>query len=486
MSSYEAVIGLEVHVQLRTQTKMFCGCRQEYGAAPNTHTCPVCLGMPGALPTPNQEAITQTILTGLMLGCQIAPRCKFDRKHYFYADMPKNFQTSQYDQPLCLGGGVNLYTLAFPKDAQKEPQALANKRIRLTRIHLEEDVAKSFHFESLSGVDFNRAGTPLMEIVSEADLASPEEAFAYLTALRQILVYGKVSDADMEKGQMRCDVNVSIRPRGQTAFGTKVEIKNVNSVSAVRRALKFEIDRQTQVVTSGGMIRQETRRWDDPSGQTTLMRTKEQAHDYRYFPCPDLLPLRTDTGLLATATARLPELPEAKKVRLVATYQVSDYQASVLSADEVLSTSYERAASQSKNPVAVANYFINEFLAFASDPAEILEFDVVSFARVADLVESGKINNKQAKEVLAEFFRTKADPLKIIQERGLEQMSDTGALEKICAEAIAANPRGVADFRSGKASALNALKGFVMKATKGQANPALIDELLKKQLQDTP
>ncbi len=479
---YEPVIGLEVHVQLKTNTKMFCGCRNEYGGAPNTQVCPVCLGMPGALPVPNEEAVKKTILTGLMLGCTIAARCKFDRKNYFYADMPKNYQISQYDQPLCLGGEVNLYTLAFPKDVQKEAQALAHKRIRLTRIHLEEDVAKSFHFDTLSGIDFNRAGTPLMEIVSEADITTPEEAFAYLTALKQILIYGGVSDADMEKGQMRCDVNVSVRPQGQTTFGTKIEIKNVNSISAVRRALKYEIDRQIEVVSGGGTLRQETRRWDDPSGQTTLMRTKEQAHDYRYFPCPDILPLRTDRGLLTEAQGRLPELPEAKKLRLATTYKISDYQASVLAADQILSESYEQAASKTKNPVAVANYYINEFLAFASDPAEIRNFDSGSFAQVADLVEEGKINNKQAKEVLAEFFQTRGSPLEIIKSRGLEQISDTGALEKICDDAIVANPRGVADYKAGKASALNALKGFVMKATKGQANPALIDELLKKKL----
>lgn len=479
---FQTVIGLEVHVQLKTNTKMFCGCRNEYGAPPNTNVCPVCLGLPGALPTPNEEAIRKTIQAGLMLGCTIATRCKFDRKHYFYADMPKNFQTTQYDQPLCLSGGVKLNTLAFPKDAQKEEQALANKTIRLTRIHLEEDVAKSFHFETQSGVDFNRAGTPLMEIVSEADIASPEEAFAYLTALKQILIYGDVSDADMEKGQMRCDVNVSIRPVGQKEFGTKCEIKNVNSISAVRRALKYEIERQTEIVSAGGKINQETRRWDDPSGQTTLMRTKEQAHDYRYFPCPDLLPLRTDLGLYTEAQSRLPELPEQKKQRFCTDFGLSEYQASVLASEKPLANYFETAAAAAKNKVTVANYIMNELLALSAEPIETITITPTHFGELANLVEDGKINTKQAKDVLVEIIASNKAPALIVEEKGMSQISDTGALEKICEEAIAANPKAVGEYKGGKLGAINAIKGFVMKATKGQANPAVIDEVLKKKL----
>ncbi len=483
-TAYEAVIGLEVHVQLNTATKMFCGCRNEYGGDPNTHLCPVCLGLPGALPVPNQEAIRKTILTGLMLECEIARRCKFDRKNYFYADMPKNYQISQYDQPLCLRGGVKLYTLAFPKDVQKDPQANANKVIGLTRIHLEEDVAKSAHYETQSGIDFNRAGTPLMEIVSEADLSTPEEAFAYLTALKQILVYGGVSDADMEKGQMRCDVNVSVRPVGQKEYGTKVEVKNVNSISAVRRALRYEIDRQTENYQAGGIQKQETRRWDDPKGQTTIMRVKEQAHDYRYFPEPDILPLRTDIGqpsLLAAAQADLPELPEAKKIRLAAAYGISDYQASVLASDVALSGYYEKAAARAKNKPAVANYLINETLALISDVADI-PIPPEYFTELANLVEEGKINNRQAKEVLGLMLAEKKTPAALVAEKGMAQLSDTAALEKICDEALAANPKGVADYKSGKLSAINSIKGFVMKATKGQANPQVINDLLEKKL----
>ncbi len=481
--SYEAVIGLEVHVQVKTATKMFCGCRNEFGADPNTNVCPVCLGYPGALPTPNREAIIKTIATGLMLHCEIAKVCKFDRKNYFYPDMPKNYQISQYDQPLCLGGRIDLYTLAFPKDAQKEEQALHPRSVRLHRIHLEEDVAKSFHFEGHSGIDFNRAGTPLLEIVSEADMRTPEEAFAYLTALRQILVYGNISDADMEKGQMRCDVNVSVRPRGTEKFGTKCEIKNLNSISAVRRALAYEIDRQIEVVSSGGTIRQETRRWDDGRGQTFVMRTKEQAHDYRYFPDPDLLPIRTDDGLLEEAQARIPELPAAKKARFQHEYGLSEYQASVLASERGFADYFEAAAKEARQPSLVANYLTNDYLA-VYDIAAPVKFPPSYFAALANLVEGGKINSKQAREVLAIMLESGEEPESIVKAKGMSQVTDTAALEKLCDEAIAANPRSVADFKAGKEAAINAFKGFIMKATKGQANPQLVDTILRKKLSE--
>ena len=290
--NYIATIGLEVHVQLKTRSKMFCACPVEFGAEPNTHTCPMCLGLPGALPVMNHEALRMTVLTGLMLGCDIAPICKFDRKNYFYPDMPKNYQISQYDMPLCTNGRVPLHDLAYPKDAQKNI-ATPDKEVRLVRIHLEEDVAKSFHFESSTGIDFNRAGTPLMEIVTQPEINSPEEAFAFLTSLKQILIYGAVSDADMEKGQLRCDCNVSVRPETQAELGAKIEIKNMNSISGVRRALAYEIQRQIDALERGEKLEQETRGWDDAAGETFLMRTKESAHDYRYFPDPDLVPVKT-------------------------------------------------------------------------------------------------------------------------------------------------------------------------------------------------
>jgi len=426
----------------------------------------------------------KTLLTGEMLGCQIATRCKFDRKNYFYPDMPKNYQISQYDEPLCAGGHVTLDLLAYPKDAQKEASTVADKPIRLVRIHLEEDVAKSFHFDDgTSGIDFNRAGTPLMEIVSEADMASPEEAFAYLSALKQILVYGGVSDADMEKGQMRCDVNISIRPKGQTEFGTKCELKNLNSISGVRRALKYEIARQIDVVTSGGKIEQQTRRWDDDKGETTLMRVKEKAHDYRYFPDPDIQPLRTDEGLYDEAQKRMPELPKAKKVRLVDTYGVSAYQAGVLASDSSLANYFEEAAkAKPQNGAAVANFLLNDFLATATEGASVPHVVPDFFAELAELSSSGQINSKQAKDVFSKMIAENKSPVLLVKELGLSQVSDVGALEAFADQAIAANPKSVADYKAGKQAALNALKGQVMKLSKGTANPQLVGEILVKKL----
>src|SRR5437762_3317446 len=332
---YLTTIGLEVHAQLKTRSKMFCACPVEFGAEPNSHTCPICLGLPGALPVMNEEALRLTVLTGLMLDCDIADVSKFDRKNYFYPDMPKNYQISQYDMPLCTNGKVPLHDLAYPKDAQKNI-AIPDKELHLVRIHLEEDVAKSFHFETTTGIDFNRAGTPLMEIVTQPEVSSPEEAFAFLTALKQILIYGGVSDADMEKGQLRCDCNVSLRPQHQTELGAKIELKNLNSISGVRRALAYEIRRQTGILEHGERMEQETRGWDDTAGETFLMRTKEFAHDYRYFPDPDLVPVQTD-ALVAEGRQCVPELPKAKRARFVEHYQVSPYDAAVLANDLELS-----------------------------------------------------------------------------------------------------------------------------------------------------
>jgi len=483
-ADYEVVIGLEVHCQLKTNTKMFCGCKNEFGGATNSHVCPVCLGMPGVLPVPNAEAIVKTLLTGEMLGCQVATRCKFDRKNYFYPDMPKNYQISQYDEPLCEGGAVTLDLLSYPKDAQKDPETVSDKAIRLVRIHLEEDVAKSFHFDDgTSGIDFNRAGTPLMEIVSEADMSTPEEAFAYLSSLKQILIYGNVSDADMEKGQMRCDVNISVRPRGQKEFGTKCELKNLNSISGVRRALKYEIARQIDVVLSGGTIEQQTRRWDDDKGETTLMRTKEKAHDYRYFPDPDIQPVRTDEGLHEEAARRMPELPKAKKVRLVDTYNISAYQAGVLASDGALANYFEEAAKgKPANGAAVANFLLNDFLATTTGEETLPKVAPDFFAELAELASSGQINSKQAKEVFSKMIAEGKSPVLLVKELGLAQVSDVGALEAFCDQAIAANPKSVADFKAGKQNAVNALKGQVMKLSKGTANPQLVGEILVKKL----
>ncbi len=482
-TDYIATIGLEVHVQLKTRSKMFCGCAVEYGAEPNTNVCPVCMGLPGALPVMNEEALRLTALAGLMLGCDIAPRCKFDRKNYFYPDMPKNYQISQYDLPLCLNGSVPLHDLAYPKDAQKTI-ATPGKAIRLTRIHLEEDVAKSFHMESGTGIDYNRAGTPLMEIVSEPDIASPEEAFAYLTVLQQVMIYGGVSDADMEKGQLRCDVNVSVRPGTTDQWGTKIELKNLNSISGVRRALAYEIPRQIAALEAGETLAQETRRWDDDRGETTLMRIKESAHDYRYFPDPDLLPVRTET-LVSSARDRMPELPWDKRSRFVADYGVTEIDAGVLANDLDLAAYFEAAAKGSKKPKNVANWILNDLQsALSAQSLAIRECPVApeSLDELVNLIEAGTINGKQGKEVFAEMFATQKAAAVIVKEKGLEQVSDTGAIEVFCDEVIAANPGPAADYRAGKEAALNFLKGQVMKLSKGKANPALAGELLAKKL----
>ena len=484
MTDYIATIGLEVHVQLKTRSKMFCSCAVEYGAEPNTNVCPVCLGMPGALPVMNAEALELTALAGLMLGCEIGPVCKFDRKNYFYPDMPKNYQISQYDLPFCLGGAVPLHDLAYPKDAQKTI-ATKDKQIRLVRIHLEEDVAKSFHMETATGIDFNRAGTPLLEIVGEPDISSPEEAFAYLTVLQQVMIYGGISDADMEKGQLRCDVNVSVRPVGTETLGTKIELKNLNSISGVRRALIFEIPRQIEVLRNGGTLQQETRRWDDVRGETTLMRIKDSAHDYRYFPDPDLLPVKT-ASIVEAARARKPELPWEKRARFVTEYGVSDYDASVLANDLALASYFETAARGAKKPKNVANWILNDLQsAMSSSSVGISECPVAPAAldELVNLIDSGTINSKQGKEVFAEMFATGKKAATIVEEKGLKQESDTGAIEGFVDEVMAANPGPVADFKAGKVSALNFLKGQVMKLSKGKANPALAGEILEKKLQ---
>ncbi len=482
-TQFVATIGLEVHVQLKTASKMFCRCAVEYGAEPNTHVCPVCLGLPGALPVMNAEALRLTALAGLMLGCDIPATCKFDRKHYFYPDMPKNYQISQYDLPFCLGGAVPLHDLAYPKDAQKSI-ATPGKKIRLVRIHLEEDVAKSFHLENSSGIDFNRAGTPLLEIVSQPDIASAEEAFAYLTVLQQVMIYGGVSDADMEKGQLRCDVNVSVRPEGSATYGTKIEIKNLNSISGVRRALLFEIPRQIEVLRSGGTLQQETRRWDDGLGQTLLMRVKESAHDYRYFPDPDLLPVHT-AAIVDSARASLPELPWEKRARFVRDYGVSDYDAGVLADDRALAAYFEEAARGASKPKAVANWVLNDLQsALGAAGVSVTECPVAPAAlrELVGLIESGTISGRQGKEVFAEMFQTGKAPGVVVEEKGLRQVSDTGELEAFCDQVIAANPGPVADYRAGKTAAINFLKGQVMKLSKGKANPNVVGEILAGKL----
>jgi aspartyl-tRNA(Asn)/glutamyl-tRNA(Gln) amidotransferase subunit B len=483
---YIPTIGLEVHVQLKTRSKMFCGCPVEFGAEPNTHTCPTCLGLPGALPVMNHEALRMTVLTGLMLGCDITPSSKFDRKNYFYPDMPKNYQISQYDLPLCNGGSVPLHDLAYPKDAQKTI-ATPDKEVHLVRIHLEEDVAKSFHFENSTGIDFNRAGTPLMEIVTQPEINSPEEAFAFLTSLKQILIYGAVSDADMEKGQLRCDCNVSVRPEAQAELGAKIEIKNMNSISGVRRALAYELQRQIAVLEQGKKLRQETRGWDDAAGETFLMRTKESAHDYRYFPDPDLVPVISH-DLAAEVRNRIPELPKAKRARFVEQYGVSAYDAGVLADDLDLAGYFETAAKNAKKPKNVANWILNDLQSALSTAGKtIVDCPIPPEAldELVNLIESGKISGKQGKDVFAEMFASGRRAAMIVQEKGIEQLSDTSALEAMVDEVIANNPKPAADFKAGNAASLNFLKGQVMKLSKGKANPQLAGEILERKLKQT-
>ena len=480
---YIATIGLEVHVQLKTRSKMFCASPVEFGAKPNTHTCPVCLGLPGALPVMNQEALRMTVLTGLMLGCDIASVSKFDRKNYFYPDMPKNYQISQYDMPLCTSGNVPLHDLAYPKDGQKNI-ATPDKEVHLVRIHLEEDVAKSFHFENSTGIDFNRAGTPLMEIVTQPEISSPEEAFAFLTALKQILIYGDVSDADMERGQLRCDCNISVRPESQTEFGAKIEIKNLNSISGVRRALAYEIQRQISVLESGERLEQETRGWNDTAGETFLMRTKEFAHDYRYFPDPDLVPVETDV-LVAAVRERVPELPKAKRTRFVERYQVSPYDAAVLANDLALAKYFEAAAKGAKRPKNVANWILNDLqnaLSAAGKTIDDCPIPPEALDELVNLIDVGKISGKQGKEVFAEMFATGSSAVAVVREKGIEQLSDIGRIEALCDEVIAANPKPVADFKTGNVASLNFLKGQVIKLSNGNANPQIVGEILEKKL----
>ncbi len=470
---YEAVIGLETHVQLKTLSKMWCGCANEFGAEPNTNVCPICLGMPGVLPVANEEALRLTALTGLLLNGRITPFAKFDRKNYFYPDASKNYQVTQYDQPSTLGGFVE-----FELNG-------GMGRVEITRAHLEEDVGKSTHFDRFSGVDFNRAGVPLLEIVSEPVITSPDMAYEYLNALKEILVYGGISDCDMEKGMVRCDVNISVRPVGQKELGAKIEIKNMNSFSGVRHALEYEIPRQIGVVSKGGKLSQETRRWDDVTGMTETMRSKEQAHDYRYFPEPDLMPFVPDEPYIASIKACVVELPLARKQRFMRDYQLPASDAQTFVWDVPLGGYFESAAKASKSPKAVANWVINNLRARLTETKTTLaeiKFPPAALAELIDLVDSGKISSRIAQDVFAEMFNTGEAPAVIVQKKGLLQVSDTGAIEKFCDEAIAANPKSAEDFRAGKVAALNFLKGQVMKLSKGKANTNLIGEILEKKL----
>lgn len=476
---YEAVIGLEVHIQIRTDSKMFCSCPNRFGAEPNTLICPICMGYPGVLPVPNREAVLKAVRAGLLTGCSIANVSKFDRKSYFYPDMPKNYQISQYDMPFCRHGRIRVGGRGF-SGAEIRP-----RDIGITRIHLEEDVAKLNHFAGASGVDYNRAGVPLLETVSEPDMRTPDEAYAYLTALREIMQYGGISDCDMEKGQMRCDVNVSLRPVNTERYGTKIEIKNLNSLRSVHRALEYEIWRQTQELDGGRGLRQETRGWNDDRGETYLMRSKEQAHDYRYFPDPDLTVIRFTDEEIEDIRRSLPELPEALRNRLTRDYNLTEYDAGVLTQDRMLAAWFESAAAEAKNPKSVANWIISELLReLAESHTSIGDCRILprQLAALTNLVGDQTVSGKTAKEVFTEMFATGADPAEIVKSKGLTQVSDEAAVASLVEQAVNDNPAQVAQFRAGNEKVLQYFVGQVMKLSRGKANPQLTISLLRDRL----
>ena len=490
-------IGLETHVQLKTKTKMFCGCRLKTGCEPNTNVCPVCLGYPGALPVMNKEAVKFTVMSGLMLGCEINRHATFDRKNYFYPDMAKDYQISENGNPLCLGGGVEITRADGTK-----------KFIRINHIHLEEDAAKINHYATTSGVDFNRGGTPLMEIVSEPDMESADDAIAYLTALKEMLVYAGVSDCNLEEGNMRSDVNISIRPKtgeglpvkadGSIDFsqlGTKVEIKNMNSFSGIHAALTYEARRQRECMARSIPIVQETRRWDAEAMETASMRSKENAHDYRYFPEPDLVPVELSAGQVEEWRRLLPEKPEVRRERMIGQYGLAEYDADVLSRHKENADFFELAAAglgrgaegevDKKLSKQLCNLFMSDVMALMNERGKAIGESAMTPAALAALVRlnaAGTINGPTLKELLPELFEQGGDPEAIVRERGLGAVSDLAALEAFVDQAIAANPGPVADFKAGKKAAAGFFVGQVMKLSKGKADPKLVGGIVAKKL----
>ncbi len=477
MTTYEAIIGMEVHIELQTESKMFCSCSADaFSAAPNTNVCPVCLGLPGALPVINRQAVAFTIMTGQALGCEIHPHNVFARKNYFYPDLPKGYQISQYELPLCTAGKLEVVVNGN------------RKTIGITRVHLEEDTGKLTHVEGGSLVDLNRAGVPLMEIVSEPDIRSAEEAYAYVTQLRQIVRYLGVSSGDMEKGAMRCEVNLSLKPVDSEVWGTKVEVKNLNSFRAVRNAIAYEIERQTRVLESGGQVEQVTMGWDENRGRTVVQRTKEDAHDYRYFPEPDLPPLELEPAWIAELEASLPELPAAKIERYMSEWKLAAQDAASLAENRARAEYFEAvvaAGAKKISPRAVANWMVGEVFRLLNESGiavDAIKFTPADFVRLIELVETDAINRLAGKDVLAEMWQTGEKPDAIVEKRGLKQISDADALDAIITQVIAENGDAVAQFKAGKEKILGFLVGQVMRHSRGKANPKMAEKLLRKKL----
>lgn len=476
---YEAVIGLEVHTELQTTTKIFCGCKTSFGAEPNTNVCPVCLGLPGVLPVLNKRVLEFAVRAGLALNCEISRFSKFDRKNYYYPDLPKNFQTSQFDLPICERGHLDIEV-----NGEK-------KQIRITRAHMEEDAGKLVHHGTsitdsvYSLVDYNRTGTPLLEIVTEPDMRSAKEAVAYLEKMRAILQYIGISDCRMEEGSLRCDANVSVRPVGQKELGTKAEIKNINSFKGVEKAIEYEALRQAEILEDGGKIIQETRTWDEKEGVTKSMRTKEEANDYRYFPEPDLAPFTVSEEYIEDIRKTLPELPDERRERYIANFGLSSTDAQYMTNDKDTSDYFEKVVAAGADPKASVNWIMGEFASQLSNAGiEIAKAPVTpeNLAKLLALIAKGTISGKIAKKVFAEMWKDGADPEEIVKAQGLVQISDTGALKELVVKVIANNPKAVEDFKAGKKKAVGALVGQIMKETKGKANPKVINELLNDEL----
>lgn len=476
---YEAVIGLEVHTELQTTTKIFCGCKTSFGAEPNTNVCPVCLGLPGVLPVLNKRVLEFAVRAGLALNCEISRFSKFDRKNYYYPDLPKNFQTSQFDLPICERGHLDIEV-----NGEK-------KQIRITRAHMEEDAGKLVHHgtsitdSDYSLVDYNRTGTPLLEIVTEPDMRSAKEAVAYLEKMRAILQYIGISDCRMEEGSLRCDANVSVRPVGQKELGTKAEIKNINSFKGVEKAIEYEALRQAEILEDGGKIIQETRTWDEKEGVTKSMRTKEEANDYRYFPEPDLAPFTVSEEYIEDIRKTLPELPDERRERYIANFGLSSTDAQYMTNDKDTSDYFEKVVAAGADPKASVNWIMGEFASQLSNAGiEIAKAPVTpeNLAKLLALIAKGTISGKIAKKVFAEMWKDGADPEEIVKAQGLVQISDTGALKELVVKVIANNPKAVEDFKAGKKKAVGALVGQIMKETKGKANPKVINELLNDEL----